>query len=64
MFKNWKTSLSGVFLAGLGVMSVVQDPTLLLQKDITKNPIAQIVSGVGLIVAKDHDSPKTEAPKA
>lgn len=48
MFKNWKTSLSGLAALLGGV-------ALIVKGDIAGG-VTGILSGLGLIAAKDHDS--------
>ena len=51
---NWKTSMAGIFLLAQAAMQIASDPKSVVT-DLTKcgGPAAVIVTGIGLILAKD-----------
>ena len=57
--KNWKTSATGILTLALIGTKAASDPTILLHPDT----VAAVLTGVGLLLAKDADKKTAEAPK-
>jgi hypothetical protein len=49
--KNWKTSLLGGLVLATGIFGIVTDP----KKASDPQNFAQLLAGIGLLTAKDHD---------
>lgn len=49
--KNWKTSVLGGLVIATGIFGAINDP----RKATDMQTISQMVGGLGLLLAKDHD---------
>jgi hypothetical protein len=58
--RNWKTTFSGILVLATSIFGIVQNPSLLTSPEV----LAQLVAGIGLIVAKDGSKTGTmDAPR-
>lgn len=65
LFTNWKTSLAGVVAIGAAISQFVMQTSPTINWTSLSAAIGTLVTGVGLIVAKDFNvssTPSTPAP--